>query len=376
MTEMLNYRKEQLELLAERLFLTAGLRKEDAAQIAKDLVTADMRGLSSHGVSRIPMYLKRLDEKCVNPVPEIKVEQRGLAVLKVDGDDGMGFLVAHRAMEEGIKLAERTGIALVGCTRSTHYGMAALYIRQAMEKGFLSMVFTNSSSALPAYGGRTAFLGAAPFAAGLPGGFESPGYTLDMAMTVTARGKIRLAMINGQPIAEGLALDKEGAPTTNAKEAFEGICLPFGGPKGSGLAMLMDMLAGMFTGSLYAGDVSSLYYRFDEPQNLGHIMFIMRPDLFIPEEEYKRRMDDYYHRLKELPLAKGFDEILMPGEPELRKYEAAEKNGIFQTKEVMDSLFLECRKRGIDCPEVFGEDWQVKEGSGSIVFDKENVSLR
>lgn len=376
MNETLTYTKEQLELLATRLLESDGLKHEDAAQIAEDLVYADMRGLSSHGVSRIPMYLKRIDSNCVKPQPEIRVEQCGAAVLRVHGDDGMGFLVAHKAIEEGIRLAEKTGIAMVGCTHSTHYGMAALYVGQAKKAGYLSMVYTNSSAALPVFGGRTAFLGAAPFAAGLPGGYHSPGFTLDMAMTMTARGKIRLAMINHQPIAEGLALDKEGRPTTNAKEAFEGVCLPFGGAKGAGLAMLMDMMAGMYTGSLYGGDVSSLYYRFDEPQNLGHIMFLMRPDMFMTLDEYKKRMDDYYQRIKNLPRAAGFDEILMPGEPELRKAESAAREGIRQTKEVMDSLFVECQKRGIHCPEVYPEDWTVAENSGAVVFDKKNVSLR
>lgn len=365
------FKKEQLELLGYRLLLTGGLRDQDAKQIAEDLVTADMRGLSSHGISRIPMYLKRIECKCVNPAPQIKVEQTGLSAIKVDGDDGMGFLVAHRAMDEAMKLCEKTGIAVAGCTRSTHFGMSALYVKQAVEKGYACMVYTNSSPALPAFGGKTVFLGAAPFAAGMPAGYESPAYILDMAMTMTARGKIRVAMINNQPIPEGLALDEDGNPTTDAKKAFEGVCLPFGGAKGAALAMLMDMMAGMYTGSNYAGDVSSLYYRFDEPQNLGHIMFVMRPDLFVPEDEYKKRMDVYYKRLKQLPRAAGVDEILMPGEPEERRYQNALENGVSVTREIMESLYLEAQKRNVACPEVFGtETWDIKKNHGAVVFAK------
>lgn len=371
------YSKEQLELLAARLLEAGGLRQEDARQIGSDLVAADMRGLYSHGISRVPMYLKRIDSDCVKAQPDIRTEQTGMAALKVNGDDGMGFLVAHKAMEEGMKLAEKTGIAIVGCTHSTHYGMAALYVKQAVEKGYACMVYTNSSAALPVHGGRTVFLGAAPFAAGMPGGYESPAYVLDMAMTVIARGKIRVAMINGEPIPEGLALDSEGNPTTDAKKAFEGICLPFGGPKGAALAMLMDMMAGMYTGSNYAGDVSSLYYRFDEPQNLGHLMFIMKPDLFVSLDEYKKRMDEYYRRLKTLPRAPWCDEILMPGEPEERKAAEALKNGISLTREIMDSLYLECQKRGVTCQEVFGNDWKAAADSGSVVFEpKENQNVK
>lgn len=367
------FQKEELKLLAYRLLLTGGLREDDARQIAKDLVLADMRGLASHGISRIPMYLKRIECNCVNPKPDIKVEQAGMAVLKVHGDDGMGFLVAHRAVEEAMKLCDQTGIAMAGCTHSTHFGMSALYIRQAVEKGYVCMVYTNSSAALPAFGGRTAFLGAAPFAAGMPGGYESPAFILDMAMTVTARGKIRVAMINNQPIAEGLALDQDGNPTTDARKAFEGICLPFGGAKGAALAMLMDMMAGMYTGSNYAGDVSSLYYRFDEPQNLGHMIFVMRPDLFVTEEEYKKRMDVYYKRLKTLPRAAGVEEILMPGEPEERRLKEAMEHGVSVTREIMESLYLEAQKRNVRCPEVFGtEPWEISKNSGAVVFEKEN----
>lgn len=363
------FSEEALVELGKRLLLKGGLREEDALTIAKDLTAADLRGLNSHGVSRIPMYLKRIDCKCVNPQPEIKVEQVASAALRIDGDDGMGFLVAHKAVEEGIALAEKTGIAMVGCTHSTHYGMAALYVKQAVEAGYCCMVYTNSSPALPVHGGRTTFLGAAPFAAGMAGGYESPAYVLDMAMTKTARGKIRVAMINNEPIPEGLALDNEGNPTTDAKKAFEGVCLPFGGPKGAGLAMLMDMLAGLYTGSNYAGDVSSLYYRFDEPQNLGHMIFIMKADLFMNLDEYKKKMDIYYKRLKALPRAAGCEEILMPGEPEERKTEESRKNGILLSKNIQESLYVECKKRGVDCSDILGEmNIDSEHNAGEVVF--------
>ena len=363
------YSQEQLVELATRLMKTSGMKEESAATIARDLVAADMRGLYSHGVSRIPMYLKRIECNCVKPNPDIKVEQVAPAVLRVNGDDGMGFLVAHKAVEEGIKLAEKTGIAMIGCTHSTHYGMAALYVKQAVEAGYCCMVYTNSSPALPVFGGRTTFLGAAPFAAGMAGGYESPAYVLDMAMTKTARGKIRVAMINNEPIAEGLALDSDGNPTTDAKKAFEGVCLPFGGPKGAGLAMLMDMLAGMYTGSNYAGDVSSLYYRFDEPQNLCHMIFIMKADMFMSMDEYKKRMDVYYKRLKALPKAAGVKEILMPGEPEDRKTEASKRDGILLSGNIQESLYLECMKRNVACEDILGKaELDQSHNAGDVVF--------
>lgn len=348
------FTQQQLITMASQYFAAAGLSERNAHIIACDLVAADMRGLFSHGVSRIPMYCKRIREGCVNPNPNITAKQVSHAAILVNGDDGMGFLASHYAVEKGIELAEKTGIALVGVTHSTHFGMSALYVKQANNAGYVNMVYTNSSPALPVHGGKTAFLGAAPFAAGLPGGYRSPDFVLDMAMTVIARGKIRVAATNGESIPVGLALDKDGLPTTDARKAFEGICLPFGGVKGSALAMLMDMLAGMYTGSNFAGDVSSLYFKFSEPQNLGHMFFIMKPDLFVSLDEYKTRMDIYYERLKGLPRAQGCDEILMPGEPEERKSLFAMKNGIEISGKILEDLYETAKLYQLELPEIFG----------------------
>lgn len=345
------YDFRELTKMGQKLFMGAGLREEDSMIVASDLVAANLRGLDSHGVSRIPMYLERLRRKVVNPTPAIKVSPVTSSVSLVDGDDGMGFIVGHKAMDEAIRLAKTQGIGLVGVRRSTHYGMAALYVKQAIEADLISMAYTNSSPAIPVWGGRTAYLGASPFAAGFPAGKEDP-YVLDMAMTVIARGKIRLAAIHGEEIPEGLALDKDGAPTTNAEKAFEGVCLPFGGAKGSALAMMMELLSGVLTGANYGGDVKSLYFDHSEPQNVGHLFIAIRPDLFVPLEEYSHRMDDFVKRTKELPLAKDFEEILIPGEPEERTAKIRFEEGIPLTKEVIDSLLKESKRQNIDLSEL------------------------
>ena len=133
----------------------------------------------------------------------------------------------------------------------------------------------------------------------------------------------------------------------------------------------MDMLAGMYTGSNYAGDVSSLYYKFDEPQNLGHMIFIMKADMFMTMDEYQKRMDEYYRRLKALPRAAGVDEILMPGEPGDRKTEASEQHEILLSGNIQESLYLECVKRGVDCKDIFGEvNLGRNHNAGNVVFEK------
>ena len=324
--------------MASSLFEAGGLRKEDAGTVARDLVSADLRGLTSHGVSRIPMYLERIRRGVVNARPEIKSTQAAPAAILLDGDDGMGFLASHRAVEEGTALAEKTGIAVVGVHNSTHFGMSASYVQQAVEAGYVCMAFTNSSPALAPVGAKVAFLGAAPLAAGIPGGKNSPDYILDMAMTIIARGKIRVAATNNEEIPLGLALDSDGKPTTDAKKAFAGVCLPFGGPKGAALAMLMDLLSGMFTGANYGGDVKSLYFDHSAPQNVGHIFFFMKPDLFIPREELAARMDEFYRRLTNLPKEDGCKRIMMPGEPEAEKTKARMENGIPLSENIVKDI--------------------------------------
>lgn len=334
---------------AIRMFLSVGMSEKDAGIIAHDLVKANLRGVDSHGVSRIPMYLTRLREGLVNPRPEVKVTKVAGAVAHVDGDNGMGFIPSHIAMDTACDLAKDSGIGLVGVHRSTHFGMGASYALRAIEKGYISMVFTNSSPAIPMWGGRTTFLGASPIAAGIPGGRHAP-YVMDMAMTVIARGKIRLAAMKGDPIPEGLALDVDGNPTTDAAKAFEGVCLPFGGVKGSVLGTLMDLMSGVLTGANFGGDVKSLYFDHSEPQNVGHLFFAIRPDLFMSLTDFEQRMDTFYDRIKDLPRAAGCDEIMMPGEPEQRREDHRLAHGIPVTSNVVEDLTKEGTGVGVSFP--------------------------
>ena len=343
------YDPASLIAFARLLFQQAGLTEKDAATVADGLIKANLRGIDSHGVSRIPMYLERLRRGVVNARPNLSVTRVADAAALVDGDNGMGFLAGRRAMEEAIALASKSGLGLVGARRSTHFGMAALYVLQALESGYIGLAFTNSSPAIPVWGGRTAFLGASPLAAGVPGGTREP-YVLDMAMTVIARGKIRLAALHGQPIPDGLALDAEGNPTNDAKKAFEGICLPFGGVKGAALGMLMDLLAGVFTGASYGGEVRSLYFDHSAPQDVGHLFIAIRPDLFMPRDAYERRMDTFVERVKNLPRAAGFDEILTPGEPEARTERLRRTTGIPVTGDVAHELRAEAERADILFP--------------------------
>ncbi|NTB87559.1 Ldh family oxidoreductase [Agrobacterium tumefaciens] len=350
MSKVLYYSPDALTNFATSVFETSGMPQASARIISGDLVRANLRGVDSHGVSRIPMYMSRLRAGLVNPDPNIKITEVAGAVSQVDGDNAMGFLPAHAAMGEAMRIAEMSGIGLVGVHRSTHFGMGALYALQAADAGYISMVFTNSSPAIAMWGGRSSFLGASPIAAGIPGG-RHPAYIMDMAMTVIARGKIRLAAMRGEPIPEGLALDVDGNPTTDAQKAFEGVCLPFGGVKGSVLATLMDLKAGMLTGANFAGDVKSLYFDNSEPQNVGHLFFAIKPDLFMSLGDFEARMGVYYERIRSMPLAAGVEEVLMPGQPEARREAKRRLTGIPVGENIAAELAEEGSKVDIRFPE-------------------------
>ena len=217
---------------------------------------------------------------------------------------------------------------------------------QALDAGFIALVFSNASPAMPPWGARTALLGTNPFAAGVPAGRQPP-FLLDMSPAVAARGKIRRAERRGEKIPLGYALDGDGRPTTDPTAALGGVVLPIGGYKGSGLAMLMDIFGGVISGAAYGGDVGDQYKVFDRPQDVGHFFLAMKPDLFVPEDDYRARMDTLIERVRACPTAEGSDEVLIPGEPERRYEEARRRSGIPYSGAEIAALQKEAAKAGV-----------------------------
>jgi LDH2 family malate/lactate/ureidoglycolate dehydrogenase len=238
-------------------------------------------------------------------------------------------------MAEAIAMAAEFGVGIVSARRSTHFGMAANYALQAMDAGYIGIVFTNASKAMPPWGGREGLLGTSPIAVAAPGGREMP-FDLDMSPAVAARGKIRRAARRGQQIPLGYALDAKGRQTTDPNVALDGGTVqPIGGPKGSALAMLMDVMGGVISGAAFGGDVRNHFEEYDKPQNVGHFIMAMKPDLFVPRDEYGRRMDTLVQRVHACPTAEGFDEVIMPGERERRLEANHRRTGVpFHAKEV------------------------------------------
>ena len=304
-----------------------GISADHAAIIAECLVEADLRGVQTHGLSRLPVYVERVQRGLVNGTPEMKLDKPVAACASLDGDNAFGFLVGRRAMQEAIAMAETCGVGVVAARNSNHFGMAATYLLQAVKAGYFAFVFTNASKAMPPWGGREGLLGTSPFGAAAPSG-KLPPFILDMSPAVAARGKIRLAEKRGEPIPEGYALDENGQSTTDPSAALRGVVLPMGGYKGSGISMLMEILAGVFSGANFGGDVPDQYTVWDRPQNVGHFFMALKPGIFVTEQGFRDRMDELVMRIKANPLADGFTEILMPGEIEARLEAERRQSGI------------------------------------------------
>ncbi|KAE8147588.1 Malate/L-lactate dehydrogenase [Aspergillus avenaceus] len=267
-------------------------------------------------------------------------------VGQVDAQNGFGFVAAQKGMAAAVEMARVYGIGMVSVKHSNHFGMSAWLVQQAVDGGMMSLVFTNSSPALPVWGGREKLMGVSPIACGAPAGQECP-FILDMAPSVAARGKIYKAARRGEKIPGDWALDGEGAPTEDPHRALEGVMLPMGGPKGSALAVMMDVFSGVLSGSAFAGHVTGPYDPSKEA-DVGHFLVAIKPDLFMGLEEFKERMDYLYRRVVGSEKMAGVDRIYYPGEIEQITREERLRTGIPFVQAEIDALNLEADRVGVE----------------------------
>lgn len=264
----------------------------------------------------------------------------------MDGHNAFGAVVAREAMAAAIGMAATYGIGMVSCRRSNHFGMSAWVVQQALDEGFMSLVFTNSSPALPAWGGREQLVGVSPIACGAPG--DPIAFLLDMAPSVAARGKIYKALRRGDPIPEDWALDKNGNRTKDPAEALDGgVMLPMGGPKGSALAIMMDVFSGVLSGSAFAGNVAGPYDP-SRPGDVGHFIVVLKPDLFMSTAEFRARMRYLYGRVVGSEKMEGVERIYFPGEIEIATREERLRSGIPYAKAEIEALNREAQQAGVD----------------------------
>jgi LDH2 family malate/lactate/ureidoglycolate dehydrogenase len=318
-----------LEGWCREVLQAAGVAENDAACVAASLTAADSRGISSHGAARLlGVYVRRLQVGSTRATPDIRVVQRTGGVALLDGDAGLGQVVGSEAMRLAVTLAREHGVGAVGVRNSSHFGIGAFFVEQATRAGMVGMAMSNATPNMPPAGARSRFLGTNPFAIGVPGPTPEQPIVLDMATSVVARGKIVMADKHGEPIPPGWAMTDGGEPTTNAAEALLGAVLPMGGYKGSGLAMMIDILSGVLTGAASGQDVVDLYDRSERHQDLGHFFVAIDVSAFCPPEAFQSRVERYAEQVRLQPRAPGVEQILLPGDKERAAADQADLAGI------------------------------------------------
>jgi LDH2 family malate/lactate/ureidoglycolate dehydrogenase len=323
-----------------------GVSPENAAIVAQYLIAADLRGVDTHGMNRIPSYMERIRQGVLNAAATPTLTQVTPVVAQVDGNNGFGFLAADVGMSACIEAAKVYGIGMASIKHSNHFGMSAWIVQKALDADMMSLVFTNSSPALPAFGGKSKLLGVSPLACGAPG--KDNQFILDMAPSVAARGKIYKAKRRGEKIPLDWALDKEGRPTDDPEAALDGgVMLPMGGPKGSGLAVMMDVFSGVLSGSAFAGDVTGPYDP-SKPSDVGHFLVAVKPDLFMSLDDFRDRMQVLYDRVVGAEKAAGVERIYFPGEIEQLQQRQRERTGIPLVQAEVDALNKEAERVGVE----------------------------
>lgn len=309
---------EDLKNFCKQAYATAGVPEAEAEIVADLLVRSDLRGVETHGVTRLPIYIQRLQKGFVRKESRITVVKEKGPTAFLDGHGSMGHLSASRGMEEAIRRAEEYGIGWVSIKDSGHFGVAGLFPMMALKKDFIGYVVSNSAPMMFPWGGKQRIIGNNPLAYAFPTDECLP-VVLDFSLSVVSSGKLILCRKKGEKIPLGWAVDKEGVPTEDPYEGYEGggSLAPVGGHKGYGLVLAHEMLTSVLTGGMWTRAIKSLYEEGPSGiQGTCHSFMAMDPDCFVGREEFKKNMDSYIRSIKGSTRARGTEEILVPGEPE------------------------------------------------------------
>ncbi|MGE5481371.1 MAG: Ldh family oxidoreductase [Bacteroidota bacterium] len=335
----------------EQVFRKAGLTAAHAQIMADSLVDANLRGVDSHGVVRIPVYLDRLKSGAAKSCPEISVVAETPATALVDADCAMGQVASVYATDLAIRKAKKAGMGFVSIRNSEHFGAAAYYGLRAARQGLIGFAGSNTTAGMAAWGGAEPILGNNPFAIVAPAGEEYPNpIVVDMATSVVAWGKILIAKGKGEKIPTHWALDCHGAPTDDPEAALSGVLLPFGEHKGFGIALAVEILTGVLSGANFGKSVPHMYNDLDRPLYSGQFVAALDVEAFMPLATFKARLDEVVRQLHGSRPAKGFDRVYVPGEIEFERAEERRAAGIPLSDTVIGELSEKGRELGIPFP--------------------------
>jgi len=336
-----------LQAFVARAFEAAGLPAADAGVVAELMVQADLRGTDTHGVIRLPLYVRRIRAGGINLRPDIRVVSERPAAALVDGDNGMGHLVMRFAAQTAIAKAKTVGVAWVGARMSNHAGPAALYATMPLAHDMIGLYLAvGGANHLPPWGGSEMLLGTNPVAIAVPA-LDEPPVVLDMAPTVAAFGKVRLKAQRNEPMPVGWMIDRDGKPLTDARRADEGYLLPIGDYKGYGLSLMIGLLAGTLNRAAFGRDVIEMVKDVGTASNTGHAIVAIAIDAFGPAEAVKRGGDAVVGDIRGSARLPGVERIVLPGEQSAEKARERSAAGIPIPKPLRESLDAVARDLGI-----------------------------
>jgi len=338
---------ELLDLIT-RVFARCGMSPIDASLLADSLVQADLGGVHSHGVLRVPEYVAKLTCKGVNPQGRPFVARDEGACLVVDGDNSMGQIGAHFAMERAIERARSFGVAVAAIRGSNHCGAMAYYASMALPHDMIGFATTNALPTMAPWGGAERLLGINPLGIAIPAGRELP-IIYDAAFSGSSHGKIRIYKQKGWQLPDGWALDREGRPTPDPTVAIDGLLAPIGGFKGAGLAMIMGILSAMLSGASYGTELGDMQSGPISGQD-GHIVAALRVSAFEDVAHFKARVDKAIQQIHGCRLAPGAERVYAPGEKEQLTRVAYQREGIPLNPVELGDLARTVNELGLDAP--------------------------
>ncbi len=353
---------ESLRAYGREALERAGLAPDGAAIVTEVQLEASLRDQPTHNMVSIPRYARRIAAGSINPRPDIRIERKTDTSAHVYGDNGPGQWVAVTAMETAMRIAREKGVGVVGVRGSNHLGAAGHYPWLAAREGLIGLCTTNGPVILAPTGGITPTFGNNPLGVGIPAGRHHP-ILLDIAMSVAPRGRIGLQLAEGKPLPPGWILDRHGRPSTDPADLVAGLGVPIGGHKGYGLTFVMEVLAGVLTGAGFGLDNRRDHGpRMTKPANFGHFFMAIDPEMFMPSHEFTGRVDRLIEQTKAGERAEAVEEILIPGESELRARERSLRDGVPLRPSTYKALLKYAQAAGLE--------------SELVVVGKEATALR
>lgn len=338
---MNRYDAKTTEKLVAHIAKAVAVPDNDANILANSLVDADLHGISTHGVSRLNIYVRRIQKGLIEPNADLIIDQQRPAVLAVDAGNGLGQVQAVKVLNKLIPLAKKFGIAAATIRNSQHFGALSYYCNKATKHDMILFANTSSEPAMSPTGGCQAFFGTNPIGVSFPTGKGFP-IKIDLATSRVARGNIIAFHKKGSSIPEGWALDPEGRPTTDAGQALLGTVLTMAGHKGYALALMVEIFSSVLSGAAIGNDIGSMYKDFDRKQNVGHFFCLLDIEAFLEVSLFKRRVDSMIDAIKSCRKCPGVDEILLPGERSCRAAELNSHKGLPIAETTVNELKILC----------------------------------